>query len=63
MLWPIRTYLPVYFVGARILQLVLELMVKLDFLIYGPCHAPFISMATEGGVGGWVDGWSRGDDF
>ncbi|KAJ4947195.1 hypothetical protein JOQ06_009233, partial [Pogonophryne albipinna] len=27
---------------------VLELMVKLDFLIYGPCHAPFISMATEG---------------
>lgn len=27
-------------------------MVKLDFLIYGPCHAPFISMATEGREGG-----------
>lgn len=39
-------------VSAPILLLLLELMVKLDFLIYGPCHAPFISMATDGvGVG------------
>lgn len=27
-------------------------MVKLDFLIYGLCQAPFISMATGGGGGG-----------
>lgn len=48
----IRSYLPGYVVGTHILQLVLELMVKLDFLIYGPCHAPFFSMATEGGMDG-----------
>lgn len=41
-----------YVVGAHILHIVLELMVKLDFLIYGPCHAPFFSMATEGGMDG-----------
>lgn len=38
--------------SAPILLLLLELMVKLDFLIYGPCHAPFISMATDGEGGG-----------
>lgn len=42
-------------VSAHILLLALELMVKLDFMIYGPCHVPFISMATEGRA--------AGDDF
>lgn len=39
-------------VSAPILLVQLELMVKLDFLIYGACHAPFISMATDGRGGG-----------
>jgi len=43
-------------VNAHILPFALELMVKLDFLIYGPCHAPFISMATEGRGGGGEGG-------
>lgn len=48
LLVPIRGDLPVCCGSAHILPLVLKLMVELDFLIYGPCHAPFISMATEG---------------
>lgn len=42
-----RNDLLVCCVSTHIL-LLLELMVKLNFLIYGPCHVPFISMATEG---------------
>lgn len=50
------------YASAPILLLLLELMVKLDSLIYGPCHAPFISMATGGGGEGWAMGCVGGGE-